>query len=114
MVEDGDSTVNELSAGQELRNLIYQMDRLTRYEAGHHPKESMKRSCVFKWIAAVSLAMGTENLSDWLYRLIPPLYKELSNPKKVGGKEFVSITCYYLVPSILYLQVRIFIIWLMK
>ena len=76
---------NEMSPGQELRHLIYQMDRLTRYEAGHHPKESLKRSCVFKWIAAVAMAMGKEHVSDWLYRLIPPLYKELSNPKKVGG-----------------------------
>ncbi len=72
--------------GQELRNLIYRMDRLSRYEAGHHPKESLKRSCVFKWIAAVAMAMGSENVSDWLYRLLPPLYKELSNSKKVAGK----------------------------
>ena len=71
--------------GQELRHLIYQMDRLARYEAGHHPKESMKRSCVFKWIAAVAMAMGEEHLSEWLYRLLPSLYKELSDQKKVGG-----------------------------
>lgn len=80
-----------LTPGQELRNLMYQMDRLTRYEAGHHPKESMKRSCVFKWIAAVAMAMGSEHLPDWLYRLIPPLYKELSNSKKVAGTIQYSI-----------------------
>ncbi len=85
LIAPNDDVIVITSPGQELRHLIYQMDRLTRYEAGHHPKESLKRCCVFKWIAAVAMAMGSEHLSDWLYRLIPPLYKELSNPKKVGG-----------------------------
>ena len=74
-----------VTPGKELGHLIYQMDRLARYEAGHYPKEPMKRSCVFKWIAAVAMAMGSDNLCDWLVRLLPPLYKELSDTRRTGG-----------------------------
>ena len=74
-----------VTPGKELGHLIYQMDRLARYEAGHYPKEPMKRSCVFKWIAAVAMAMGSDNLCDWLVHLLPPLYKELSDTRITGG-----------------------------
>ena len=74
-----------VTPGKELGHLIYQMDRLAQYEAGHYPKEPMKRSCVFKWIGAVAMAMGSDNLCDWLVRLLPPLYKELSDTRRTGG-----------------------------
>ena len=84
--ERGDKEDNDIvTPGKELGHLIYQMDRLARYEAGHYPKEPMKRSCVFKWIGAVAMAMGSDNLCDWLVRLLPPLYKELSDTRRTGG-----------------------------
>lgn len=69
----------------QLRRLIYQMDKLARYEVGHYPKEPLKRTYVFKWIAAVAMVIGAEHLSDWLVDLLPPLYKELADTKMTAG-----------------------------
>ena len=68
-------------AKKELTSLIEDMDRISRHESGHFPKESLKRTCVFKWIAAVAMAMGQEVISDWLTLLVPPLYKQLSDTR---------------------------------
>ena len=70
--------------GERLKWLAGKMDKLARYEAGHHPKESLKRTCVFQWIAAVAVKME-EDISYWLPLLLPPLYKELSDRKKTAG-----------------------------
>ena len=77
--------VDILQPEVQLRRLIYQMDKLARYEVGHYPKEPLKRTYVFKWIAAVAMVIGEEHLSDWLVDLLPPLYKELADTKMTAG-----------------------------
>ena len=83
-----------MGVSEQLERLSHQMDRLCRYERGHHPKESFKRTCVFKWTAAVSTVMGPQVLENWLVKLLPPLTKELNNKdeKKIAGNynSFIS------------------------
>lgn len=77
---------------RELDWLIGEMGRIARHEAGHYPKESMKRTCVFQWTAAVAVAMGEQGLPRWVTRMLPPLYKELADSRRTAG--IVSVcTC---------------------
>lgn len=73
------------ASGERLKWLARKMDKLARYEAGHHPKESLKRTCVFQWIAAVGVKME-DSISYLLPLLLPPLYKELRDKKKTAGR----------------------------
>ncbi|XP_065909347.1 small subunit processome component 20 homolog isoform X2 [Dysidea avara] len=66
--------------------LISKMVHIATYEAGHYPKQSLKRSCVFKWIAAVAVELGT-SLPDHLPQLLAPLYREESDIMKAAGEE---------------------------
>ena len=70
----------------ELDWLISEMGWLARQEAGHHPKETMKRTCVFQWTAAVAIAMGEQGLGEWVSKMLPPLHKELSAAGDVMSK----------------------------
>ena len=76
--------------GSELDWLISEMGWLARQEAGHHPKETIKRTCVFQWTAAVAIiVMGEQGLDEWMSKMLPPLYKELSGDEtaiKTAGK----------------------------
>lgn len=69
----------------ELEWLISEMGRLARQEAGFHPKQSLKRTCVFQWTAAIAMEMDSTELAYWLMQLLPPLYKELVDEKKTAG-----------------------------
>ena len=33
---------------------------------------------MFQWTAAVAIAMGKQGLGEWVSKMLPPLYKELS------------------------------------
>ena len=46
----------------------------------------MKRTCVFQWTAAVAIAMGEQGLGEWVSKMLPPLYKELSAAVDVMSK----------------------------
>ena len=72
-------------ASDQLEKLFDQMNKLCRFESGHFPKESHKRSSVFKWIAAISTVIGRKHLEAWLVKLLPPLHKEMKNDNKIGG-----------------------------
>ena len=84
--------------------LISKMVHIATYEAGHYPKQSLKvtddftsqllyillqRSCVFKWIAAVAVELGT-SLPDHLPQLLAPLYREESDIMKAAGTSNLS------------------------
>ena len=84
--EQQDEEVGSDSRKSELDWLISEMGWLARQEAGHHPKETMKRTCVFQWTAAVAIAMGHQGLPDWVSKMLPPLYKELADVSKTAGE----------------------------
>ena len=114
--DDADSDMEGDASGERLKWLARKMDKLARYEAGHHPKESLKRTCVFQWIAAVAVKME-DDISDWLPLLLPPLYKELSDGKKTAGmcvRERQEEQLEVMKLSCLTVQVQLFIAWLRK
>ena len=47
----------------------------------------MQRSSVFKWMAAVSLELGSDRLPDYLPLLLPPLVAEIASNAADEGKE---------------------------
>ena len=57
----------------------------------------MKRTCVFQWTAAVAIAMGEQGLGEWVSKMMPPLYKELSASasdyvrSRTAGKRQISL-----------------------
>ena len=92
-------------ARSELDWLISEMGWLARQEAGHHPKETMKRTCVFQWTAAVAIAMGEQGLGEWVSKMLPPLYKELSaacdvTSKTAGKRQLVWVICLVSRPAL--------------
>lgn len=99
-MEDGDN-------GLSLSSLINKMLHIAAYEAGHYPKQSLKvgevlgmqnpwlskvlqRSCVFKWIGAVAVELGT-SLPDHLTQLLAPLYREESDSSNSAGTHLENI-----------------------
>jgi U3 small nucleolar RNA-associated protein 20 len=78
-----------LSPGEMFNKAIYQMDKLCRYEAGHHPKESLKRTCAFKWIGAMAnvVVNGKDGTQDLLFKLLQPIQKVLQDKEKTAGED---------------------------
>ncbi|XP_063164718.1 small subunit processome component 20 homolog [Candoia aspera] len=48
-------------------------------EAAHSPKDSLKRTCIFKFLGAIAVDLGKENVKPYLPTIIAPLYRELSS-----------------------------------
>jgi hypothetical protein len=47
---------------------------------------SLQRSSVFKWMAAVSVDLGGDNLPEFLPLMLPPLFKVITDTSSVAGK----------------------------
>jgi len=65
-----------------IKVLIVKMTRLATFEALKKIKESVKRTCVFRWIGAVCLDSDHQQLLPHLPDLLKPLYREISNAQK--------------------------------
>ncbi len=76
---------------RDLRWLINRLSRLAKYEAGHQPKESLRRTCVIQWIAAVSLELGAASLPPFLPALLRPVYRELVDTNLAAGEALHSL-----------------------
>ncbi|XP_026548510.1 small subunit processome component 20 homolog [Notechis scutatus] len=48
-------------------------------EAAYSPKDSLKRSCIFKFLGAIAVDLGKEKVKPYLPTIIAPLYRELSS-----------------------------------
>ncbi|XP_039210035.1 small subunit processome component 20 homolog [Crotalus tigris] len=48
-------------------------------EAAHSPKDSLKRTCIFKFLGAIAVDLGKEKVKPYLPTIIAPLYRELSS-----------------------------------
>lgn len=70
-----------------LSSLTNRMLHIAAYEAGHYPKQSLKRSCVFKWIGAVAVELDND-LPNHLTQLLTPLYREESDSTNTAGTNF--------------------------
>ncbi|XP_022238550.1 small subunit processome component 20 homolog [Limulus polyphemus] len=81
--QDEDSIENEKvvhkSVIVSLRWLIRRVTREAKMEVANNPTITLKRSCVFKWLAAISVDMTQEELTRWLPLMLPSLCRELSD-----------------------------------
>ncbi|XP_043565729.1 small subunit processome component 20 homolog isoform X2 [Chiloscyllium plagiosum] len=59
--------------------LIRKLCTLAKREAAHSPKISLKRTCVFKFLGAISVNLGMEGVKPYLPVIIAPLYRELNS-----------------------------------
>lgn len=59
--------------------LVTKLCRLTSFEASQEIKNTVKRMCVFRWIAAVSLDGSVEQNLPYLQELLRPLHREISS-----------------------------------
>lgn len=60
--------------------LFRKMNREAKFEASHRPKEIIKRSCVFLWLAAMAQHLGKQCLPVLEIMLIP-LHREIRDPQ---------------------------------
>ncbi|XP_048404834.1 small subunit processome component 20 homolog [Stegostoma tigrinum] len=59
--------------------LIRKLCTLAKKEAAHSPKIPLKRTCVFKFLGAIAVNLGTEGVKPYLPIIIAPLYRELNS-----------------------------------
>ncbi|CAJ1054380.1 small subunit processome component 20 homolog [Xyrichtys novacula] len=59
--------------------LIKKMSLMAKREAAYTPKIPLKRTCVFKFLGAISMDLGKERLGPYLTTIITPLYRELDS-----------------------------------
>lgn len=86
-----DTAGREHVGTRDVKWLVNRLSRLAKYEAAHHPKESLRRTCVLQWTAAVSLELGGEHLPSYLPALLRPVYRELVDPSRTSGESLHSL-----------------------
>ncbi|XP_040003243.1 small subunit processome component 20 homolog isoform X2 [Xiphias gladius] len=59
--------------------LMKKLSLMATREAAHTPKVPLKRTCVFKFLGAIAMDMGEEQLGPYLTIIITPLYRELDS-----------------------------------
>ncbi|XP_067906298.1 small subunit processome component 20 homolog isoform X2 [Heterodontus francisci] len=59
--------------------LISKLCTLAKREAAYTPKIPLKRTCVFKFLGAIAVNLGTEGVKSYLPTVIAPLYRELNS-----------------------------------
>ncbi|XP_054655986.1 small subunit processome component 20 homolog [Dunckerocampus dactyliophorus] len=91
--EDADVEEDEKNKGEEEEeeegdkdnkppSLLWLMKKLSlmaKREAANTPKVPLKRTCVFKFLGAISMDLGKERLGPYLTTILPPLYRELDS-----------------------------------
>jgi len=73
----GEGTVTEEEGPFTLKDLLNNMNKLATLEASQTPKHTQKRSCVFRWLAAVSINLRKDDIEPYLEDILNPIYREL-------------------------------------
>ncbi|XP_014674079.1 PREDICTED: small subunit processome component 20 homolog [Priapulus caudatus] len=80
--DDDDGPTQDVSENVRQRTFLWLLRKIckeARIESSQNPKATVRRSCVFKWLAAVALELGGSNLSQYLYTMLLPLHREITN-----------------------------------
>ncbi|XP_043092950.1 small subunit processome component 20 homolog [Puntigrus tetrazona] len=83
--EDDDDKKQELEEQQNENkppSLLWVMKKLSllaKREAADTPKVPLKRTCVFKFLGAIAVDLGKDQLGPYLTTIIAPLYRELDS-----------------------------------
>ncbi|XP_065052935.1 small subunit processome component 20 homolog isoform X2 [Rhopilema esculentum] len=70
----GDGSASTLST---LRWLLNKLSNLASFEASQEQKAQIKRMCVFRCLAAVSIDLGKDGITPYISEILKPLHREL-------------------------------------
>uniref|UniRef100_A0A8C0AVP8 UTP20 small subunit processome component n=1 Tax=Buteo japonicus TaxID=224669 RepID=A0A8C0AVP8_9AVES len=59
--------------------LMKKLSLMAKREAAYSPKVPLKRSCIFKFLGAVSVDLGKDRIKPYLPTILTPLYRELNS-----------------------------------
>ncbi|KAM9389678.1 small subunit processome component 20 homolog [Phaethornis superciliosus] len=59
--------------------LMKKLSLMAKREAAYSPKVPLKRSCIFKFLGAVSVDLGKDQIKPYLPTILTPLYRELNS-----------------------------------
>ncbi|KAF4793836.1 Small subunit processome component 20 like protein [Turdus rufiventris] len=59
--------------------LMKKLSVMAKREAAYSPKVPLKRSCIFKFLGAISVDLGQDRIKPYLPTILTPLYRELNS-----------------------------------
>ncbi|POI36058.1 hypothetical protein CIB84_000191 [Bambusicola thoracicus] len=59
--------------------LMKKLSLMAKREAAYSPKIPLKRSCIFKFLGAISVDLGKDRIKPYLPTVLAPLYRELNS-----------------------------------
>ncbi|KFP79677.1 Small subunit processome component 20, partial [Acanthisitta chloris] len=59
--------------------LMKKLSLMAKREAAYTPKVPLKRSCIFKFLGAISVDLGKDRIKPYLPTILTPLYRELNS-----------------------------------
>ncbi|KAM6293789.1 small subunit processome component 20 homolog [Porphyrio hochstetteri] len=59
--------------------LMKKLSLMAKREAAYSPKVPLKRSCIFKFLGAISVDLGKDRIKPYLPTILSPLYRELNS-----------------------------------
>uniref|UniRef100_A0A8C5U5C3 UTP20 small subunit processome component n=1 Tax=Malurus cyaneus samueli TaxID=2593467 RepID=A0A8C5U5C3_9PASS len=59
--------------------LMKKLSVMAKREAAYSPKIPLKRSCIFKFLGAISVDLGQDRIKPYLPTILTPLYRELNS-----------------------------------
>uniref|UniRef100_A0A8C3GEN4 UTP20 small subunit processome component n=1 Tax=Cairina moschata TaxID=8855 RepID=A0A8C3GEN4_CAIMO len=88
--DEGEQDVSAQGEGEEedteekgqpatLMWLMKKLSLMAKREAAYSPKVPLKRSCIFKFLGAISVDLGKERIQPYLPTILAPLYRELNS-----------------------------------
>lgn len=84
-ISAGDGTTFSLAI------LLSNMNKLATQEASQTPKQTQKRSCVLRWLAAVSINLGKDAIEPHLVDILSPVYRELELATSYKDSDLVKL-----------------------
>ncbi|XP_055506481.1 small subunit processome component 20 homolog [Leucoraja erinacea] len=69
-------------ADEKRTNLMWLIRKLcivAKREAAYSPKIPLKRTCIFKFLGAIAMDLGSERVKPFLPTIVAPLYRELNS-----------------------------------
>ncbi|XP_035663826.1 small subunit processome component 20 homolog [Branchiostoma floridae] len=72
--------------------LLRRMNRLAKFEAATAPKETIKRSSVIKFLAAVAMDLGASGIGPYLTFLMTPVLREVNNATPQADPELKKLS----------------------
>eukprot|EP00118_Oscarella_pearsei_P012476 m.92302 g.92302 ORF g.92302 m.92302 type:complete len:2568 (+) comp36728_c0_seq4:63-7766(+) len=90
-LEEAELVTEKATGIKTLDDLISQMSKVARKEAGSSPDKTLKRSLVLKWLGAFALKLGKDMMPCYLESLLKPVIRELSDNTVAKANEHLKI-----------------------